>query len=774
MRPIKLELCGWGPYKEKQEIDFEKLSERGLFLITGDTGAGKTTIFDAITYALFGEMSGAVREKNSVRSDFADADTPTYVELTMRHRGGIYHICRRPEYMRPKKRKTGNEGFVKEKEYALLTMSDNDKVEGSSAVTRKMQEILGMDIRQFRQISMIAQGEFAKLLTASPKEKLQIFRDIFGTSFYERFAGVLRTKALELYRTLQMYEHKMEEEIDSFDCREEAWLELLKPENRQIETVCAYLAEKETTEKEEKKKLSRKLECTEKELEEISFQCSAVGILRKQQAELEALEQKRRQTTDLYEHRRVLEEWLHLAGERLSRKKEEVLARKTVMQAADVLGSCQSAYQSAEQIVARKRTEFDKALSEYRNMAIGIAAAMVREGEPCPVCGSVEHPKVARKNDSTVDERILKQLQKECEQAEKKVTDTYGKALSAKKELDYREERLKVCEADSREVEERYRRAASECGESVLKKLCEMLGLPTEMNRWDRTEPMGDMLSDARLERAEWDFREMLSEYERTETLLEERRKGIADSMQVLLLETVEAAVEKETELLQKKEELLLEKKQISDALKKNYALLQNAKRVRLALQEKLSEMQKVRQEYGIIKDLDNLTAGNNAKKLVFEQYVLAGYFEEILHAANRRLEKMTAGRFAMYRVEEIGDGRSKDNLEIRVLDHYTGRYRSVKTLSGGETFKASLALALGLSDVIQRRSGGIQVECLFIDEGFGALDDESLEQACRTLKTLVSGNSMIGIVSHVPQLREQIENKMLVKRTMQGSFILC
>lgn len=230
--------------------------------------------------------------------------------------------------------------------------------------------------------------------------------------------------------------------------------------------------------------------------------------------------------------------------------------------------------------------------------------------------------------------------------------------------------------------------------------------------------------------------------------------------------------IEKEKELQSLRGSLIQEKQKILLGQKKNYAALEGAMRTRRSIEKKLAEMEGLRDKYGVVKDLDNLTAGNNAKRLVFEQYVLAGYFEEILHAANRRLDRMTAGRFALYRAEEVSDGRSRDNLGIRVLDHYTGKQRSVKTLSGGEMFKTSLSLALGLSDVIQRQSGGMAVDCLFIDEGFGALDSESLEQACHTLKTLVSGNCMIGIISHVPELKEQIDNRLVVRRTGRGSYI--
>lgn len=769
MRPIKMELCGWGPYKEKQCIDFKKVSQRGLFLITGDTGAGKTTLFDALTYSLYGEMSGQVREKNSVRSDFADADTPTYVELIMEHQGREYHIFRRPEYLRRKKRKvaSGQSDLVKEKEYALLTMPDNEKVEGSVSVTRKIQEILGMDIRQFRQISMIAQGEFAKLLTASPKEKLQIFRDIFGTAFFERFAGILRSRSQELYRILQMYEHKIDEDIDSFDCDEEGWQELVRAEYKAPEKLCAYLAKKEETEKKEKKRLTKELELTEKALEQISAEHAGIRLVLKHQIEVTALEQEKEETEEIYQKREALEKWMLVAEKGLEQTEKLEESQRAAEGAAIRLNQCQSEYLLAEQAAAEKKRELEQALSSYRSVAIGIAASMVRKGEPCPVCGSVTHPHIAESKEGKMDENRLQALQKEREGAEKRLTDAYGAALAGKKELEHRQEQQRLCEAEQQKLQRRYEELWADCGATVMQKLA------GEVMEWELTPERPERrLTLRRLESIRRRLGQIVAGYQRTEALLTEKRRMLQEELEKLGLGAAEEAREKECLLTQQEEVLRLQKEQLSRSLQKNYALLENASRIRRALLEKLSAMQEIKQEYGIVKDLDNLTSGNNGRKLVFEQYVLAGWFEEILYAANRRLECMTAGRFALYRIEEIGDGRSKDNLEIRVLDHYTGRYRSVKTLSGGETFKASLALALGMSDVIQRQRGGISVECLFVDEGFGALDDESLEQACQTLQTLVSGKCMIGIISHVPQLREQIENKLVIRRTGQGSYI--
>lgn len=756
MRPLEMELCGWGPYPEKQKIDFTKLSARGLFLITGDTGAGKTMLFDALTYALYGDMSGPKREKNSVRSDFAGPGTATYVELLMEHRDRQYRIRRSPEYMRPKKRKAGEDAYVKEKESAVLVMPDGERIAGSTAVTRKVQDILGMDLHQFRQISMIAQGEFSKLLTAPPKEKMDIFRKIFNTAFFERFAAALRSRTLELYRELQMYEHKIAEDIDSFACRDEEWLALTGSEHRSPETVCAYLAEKEKTEKAERKKLAETLSRTEKRLERTGEALKEIEELLRAGKEAGQLETQREQMKLLYEKKEALEQWIFLAGEQKRRREALEAVQQAAAEAAQALEKRQIAYRQAEADAAQRRQAYEQANAAYRSAVIGIAASMVREGRPCPVCGSVEHPRIARQAVGIPDEKALAAMQKARDMAEKKLTDAYGAAVSQKKAADQLQEQLQQRQQELDAVEERCEQAVRDCGQMALERLMQGIA-PAFQTAQEQIR--------ARLEEA-------VHAYQRADALLEDKKRAVQESLKKLKLSACEEAGERERALKEERTALLQEKRSLSDAQKRNYALLENAGRIRRSLEEKLEKMQALKIQYGIVKDLDNVTAGNNARRLVFEQYVLAGYFEEILYAANRRLDQMTSGRYALYRIDEIGDGRSKDNLEIRVLDHYTGRYRSVRTLSGGETFKASLSLALGLSDVIQRRSGGIMVECLFIDEGFGALDSESLEQACRTLKMLVNGNCMIGIISHVPELKEQIESKLVVKRTSHGSSI--
>ena len=269
MKPITLTLCGWGPFRDKQTVDFTEVSEKGIFLITGRTGAGKTTIFDGLTYALYGSMSGEIREKNSVRSDFADADTPTYAELTMVHNGLMYQIYRNPEYLRPKRRKKGGQAMTKEREKAVLTLPDGSVMEGSGEVTRKIQEILRLDYRQFKQISMIAQGEFARLLTASPGEKTRIFREIFDTALYDRFAAVLREEAGTLYKEVMEYRHRMDEDVRQFHTEDEIWKELTSGEAYPYEQLMDRLQVLEKDCRREEKDASRRIEKLDQEIVEL-------------------------------------------------------------------------------------------------------------------------------------------------------------------------------------------------------------------------------------------------------------------------------------------------------------------------------------------------------------------------------------------------------------------------------------------------------------------------------------------------------------------------
>ena len=881
MRPSKLSICGWGPYKGLVEIDFTKFEGKGLFLITGATGAGKTTIFDAITYALYGALSGEVRDKerSSVRSDFADAATPTYVELCMEHGGKKYRIYRNPEYLRPKKRGGSEAGFTKEKENAVLYREDGRVTEGAKEVNAALYEILGLDVHQFKQISMIAQGEFARLLTAAPKDKTKIFREIFATGVYERFAAVLSQRSKEKYVKVAQQRAKLEEDIHAFlqeldalpieqelkdeICRlaagdgvatdrleevlEKAEISLTRQIKEQEKIIDAAnkvlldgkeeLAKKE----EENKRILRYRQAKEKKDDLAKRREENEGLKGRLQeaqnaAHVEAAELTCRHALSLTEKTKqmiesvraeVSEKKMRL-GEReafvQNRKEiEEVLqsreallqeqdgATKLVRELAalsDGLNKHKERYVALENTHSQRRKEYEELFSLWRRETVGIVAKLLTEGEPCPVCGSVEHPCPATAPEGSVSEEAVEASQNALDMAKEAMDKEYEILLLKKGQAEELEKRHKetlarveelaaAVEAKSALVPTEFmekpclqaRRLLQECVDEVLAlqtSVAEKEALITGLSE----ELIGQEQEYAK---ARENFEKALKEHGFKDDDAYRKaylEKGVRESMAKTVSSYQEELAAVEELLMSWKESLSTTEEHDLSVLEESIAqaklrygnanaslqkLLMGKKdtaKLRAQLAQKEAVIEDASKEYGFVKELENIATGANPKKLVFEQYVLAGYFEEILRAANLRFAKMSGGRYEMHRNSEVSDGRVKDNLEIEVMDYYTGRARSVRTLSGGETFKASLCLALGLSDVISSMSGGLYVDTLFIDEGFGALDSESLDQACSALQGLVENRRMIGIISHVPELRERITSQLVIEKTGAGSSV--
>ena len=877
MKPIALEISGWGPYKQTEKIDFTKLWERGLFLVTGPTGAGKTTIFDAISFALYGNLSGQMREKNSVRSDFADRETKTYVKLKMEHKEQVYEIYRNPEYLRPKKRKSGTEEYTKERENAILTMPDGSCIEGAGEVTRKMQEILRLDYRQFKQVSMIAQGEFAKLLTETPNEKIRIFRELFGTSVLEQFAANLRTKSKNLYKEVMEYRHRMDEDVKMLQEDSVEWQELLQDPDRNYHEIFRLLEKLQTAYKEQKKQADKEYEKAEKKEKEFSLKAAEISRvnemfdkLEKKEEELRLLKEEeasyREKEKDAEEIRKAqriepdyirfkngkeqeekqknTQKQLQLEKKELGRKqkesyfffenrgrlsflleieeeKEKYLTEKEKISVELDKKQKEMENQKKEYLLAEKsaktaRETLERAEEEYRRSAIGIVVKMLKVGSPCPVCGSIEHPAPAQMEGNLIDEKKLKELREQYEQLNGDMFQAHEKALKVQTESKTLEEELEKIEGQlhKEEIEEKEQKAQimemqqenelTEWMEMPFAKKQEQLEQKVAIYQEARTlflekeetekrvilemtevsekvTELENVYKQAIFEQKLTDEKEFLSLLERKgeeAALLEacsrykEQVKSLTDLVKHLKEDCNGKKREDTAEVTEQLKNWEKEKKKAADLRLSTAQKLSEIKNIQKSLKEKQEKQEALSKEYGIVKDLDNLASGNNAKRLVFEQYVLSAYFEQVLEAANVRLGKMTAGRYEMFRSEEVADGRSKDSMEICVMDYYTGKSRPVKTLSGGETFKASLALALGLSDVIGRTNGGIRVETLFIDEGFGALDSESLEQACETLTSLVEKDRLIGIISHVQELRERIDNQIIIRKTNSGSTI--
>lgn len=876
-----MKLCGWGPYKGEETVDFTVFEDRGIFLVTGATGAGKTSVFDAITYALYGSLSGEERDKErgSVRSDFAEPATPTYVELVMEHGGKTYRIRRNPEYMRPKKRGSRGEALTREKENAILYYPDDRVLEGVKEVNAALKEILVLDHQQFKKISMIAQGEFAKLLVAPPKDKTRIFREIFDTGVYERFTQSLGAKARAAYSRVTEQKHKLEEDVRllteglegsewSLEDRE-ALGGLTSGENWNYPAIAALLeqmkgkAEQKVRAREtgytkadvQLQKLAEELARRKEENERIrQFQkahaekarLEAEGVQQKSAQErytravsAAEVEKAEGQTRNLEgQLARNLEERRHMEAER-EQLLNEAAELKTVTENAEGIRSLlelrksledeeksyevikghlekeqarlrekQKAYLDEDADHNGKKAAYEEAERKKRLNVIGLAAAQLREGEPCPVCGSLHHPAPAEAAGEDISEGTLAKLKKAMEESFEGLMRLHEQSIALKTQVESLEEQALQSQ---KKLQEAKAQAESFQGEvyTAFRVLPPREGLEKLQEKCHRASRLSGLIQekDSALVRygerdkalhKDWEAARELFEAELARhgfrcpedyaaaALTADQREELRDRMEDYRLRvaknqelyshlegTISAKVPAD---LTEQTEMLDNLRKERDNIRKGQELwkrqLSEVEKTLSLMEGKLAVMERESREYGYIKDLENMASGNNAQRLVFEQYVLAGYFEEILRAANLRFAKMSGGRYEMSRVAQVGDGRVKDSLEIQVMDYYTGKNRSVRTLSGGESFKASLALALGMSDVIQAMNGGIRVDTLFVDEGFGALDSESLDQACDTLMGLVGKKQLIGIISHVPELRERIQSQLVINKTGSGSTI--
>lgn len=802
MKPLYLAVRGWGPYKDTQTVDFSAFASGGLFLITGPTGAGKTTIFDAVTFALYGEVSGSVREKDSLRSDFAPPETATMVELLFSHRGEAWMVRRNPRYERAKLR---GEGTTTENEngelYALECAPDTDirtmrdavrggqygqnvpgrgnaarenvdrenadkyesgvlrlKAVGSQQVTDAVTELLGLDCRQFKQISLIAQGEFQQLLTASSKERTMIFRDIFQTQLYDRLTQLLGQRVKGLNGRLDESRHRMEEVSAGFRMDSEAWKKAMGAKSRNYGRLAA-LAEADLQERQqEQSELARRQQELEKEYkglvkqtEQIRQSNSLVEQYQRDRAGLEAMERELETLTERYQQ--VRREAEHLPDmrreaqalqERLPAQEEQYRRAGERQQAGKRLAALQRAYLEVDAQAKRKKQEYEVQDDRYRKASAGILAQGLVTGLPCPVCGSLEHPAPACLTQEIPDEKKLEALKQEAERWTAKAGQAQAEAAAALGALRQMDGELgELAQALAKEPEAVLDRLRGQVRETrtALKE------------RQEAVQALERAVQDIQLAR------------ERQRAAVEQRRKSLKKPA-VLEKQDLSEWNGKIQELEAERRRISREKEQLGVVIQVNQGALRQ-------LREHMAAREVLEQEYGVLRRVERAASGSNNRKLVLEQYVLSVYFEDILRAANQRLRLMTGDRYELYRQEESRDRRMKESMEIEVLDQYTGRRRSVRTLSGGESFKAALALALGTSDVVQSYAGGIQVEALFVDEGFGALDGESLDQAVSILTALSGGQRMIGIISHVEELKEQIEHQIVVEKTNNGSRIL-
>ena len=876
MKPIQLVLSAFGPYVERTVIDFSALGEEGLFLIAGDTGAGKTTIFDAISFALYGEASGGKekRKSKSFHSDYVSDQTETYVELTFRHRGETWWIRRNLEYQRPaKKKKDGMETTTRQAADAQMRNEDTgEEILRMDDVNRRVRELLGLTQDQFTQTVMIAQGDFLKILTASSDDRKKLFRDLFHTNLYVDLQSRLQEKnraCADEQKALEQVILSAEGKIDPE--AEFAEREILLSYCGQIQhtdALCALLArliEQEKAAQEQaraqKKEAADQIGAliaavTEGERVnrdfadweskkarlaaltagqgEIDAQRAALAAARRaQQLETdEALMRRTRrdmdaQRTALSDAQAALEQAEKALPEAETRMKEAesrggeihaLLAQAKQMEdCLPVLGEVERLkaaldtqkreLQRLTEDSSRAQAAYTAAQNSYYLSQAGLLARELKAGQPCPVCGSTAHPCPAQITPETVTRQALEQAAKRRETAEKAQSDAATRLAANQAALDEREDRLRALKIEADETRQRLAARIDAAHQAAADRQREIDAARSAYQTLDKRKTAAQSAVDAaqkQLAALEKDLRAQTEAFEQKRAA-----HGFEDEASYRLAKRTNAEIERldrEIRNFDEQKRMLaaqtheLEEK-LSGRQKTDLTALQNRRAAALDRQAKAENaekamvrkltlhesadreirqanaaIQKKRGKWQIIQELytccAGIAAGNPRAKLTFEAYVQQYYFRFVVAAANKRLTRLTDGMFTLRVMREAANRVSQSGLDLEVLDRSTGQARDVSTLSGGESFLASLALALGLSDAVQSQSGQIRMDAMFIDEGFGSLDENALRSSIDVLLELADGKRLIGIISHVQELEERIDKQIVVTKTPNGSTV--
>jgi len=915
MRPLKLTMAGFGPYAGVQELDFEKLGIGGLYLITGDTGAGKTTIFDAITFALFGDASGDNRKPAMLRSKYARAEDPTYVELTFAYAGKTYTVRRNPEYERAKARGIGT---TKQAADAQITYPDGAVVTKLKDVDRAIQDIIGLSKDQFSQVAMISQGEFRRLLQADTTARQKIFRDLFGTNLFvtlqdrlKEQASILRDQREQASRSLRQYigdilcdedpqrsftlkkaqagelptaevaalidalllaDKKVQASLDSCLADLEKQAEQLTAQFTQAQ---AYQRAKQSLAAQEAAEVQQlgKLEQLQTDLAAAQKTVGEQEVLGKQIAGIELmlptyddLDEKTALTVAVEKklaaaystEQSALNSKTYLTGrlaalrqeltaladiraeiEKLAAQRQQLVDRRSLFQS--LIASCgtlnaqkvqlqqkQTAYLAAEAVSAKLLRAYESIHQAFLREQAGILAGTLKEGVPCPVCGSVAHPQRAALSDNAPSEADVKAAKREYDRAQ---ADTLKASAEASKqkgivvtsEARIREQLdsllpgtpLEAVQTLAKEQEDALTDQITRLGRQCM----EADGRLSRKTELDRQIPkMEADLADAEtaltaakeaiasqsaaaaeLKKQTAQLREKLYYPDKAAAQKEKAALQTRQNSLKMALTNAEAALNKGKETLAGIRAAIAQlRNQLSEGFEGNIPELE-AQKASLAAQKaaitaqqkqlhtrittntthqkniaKVSvQMAALDDRYAWIKSLADTANGTIAgkDKIMLETYIQTTYFDRILQRANIRLQKMSGGQYDLKRRRTASSMRGQSGLELDIVDHVNTTERSVNTLSGGEAFLASLCLALGLSDEVQM-STGIRLDTLFVDEGFGSLDAESLNKAYLALAGLTEGNRLVGIISHVAELKERIDRQIVVKKeACGGSF---
>lgn len=933
MKPVKLVMSAFGSYAGEETIDFSRVNQ-GVFLITGDTGAGKTTVFDAITYALYDQTSGGKREGDMMRSQYADPDVPTFVEFTFSYGEKLYTVRRNPNYRRTSRRKNKEGAYTLTTESASVTlrMPDGQEFPGKiKEINEKIVEILGVGATQFTQIAMIAQGEFIKLLHASSKERKEIFARIFDTSIYANLQMQLREQRKKLDGRLEdncklclheiqgvqccpgsMYTEEWEKNKTLLETSPGQIQESLQHIIGEIQKKEASLREKETEhqrisqenawnirqakevnqlfaqakaadeeiekrekllkqQKEQEQSGAQKLAAVnrryEAQMNPLSEQIAGWrGLLPKyallkekenailqaekeqQTAEqkLNAAKQKSEETQKLIQETEAYKKELEQAAATipvLEEQEKELNKRQALLEEMtetgkrlkhweEKRGQEQEKVQQALLVFQKKSQEYEDRNRRFIEEQVGIIAQDLQEGCPCPVCGSLEHPRKAELSKEAVTQQQVEQAKKEREQADRKLEQCREEFQKIQEACE--KERSLLMQDGKRMFGEEFQvsmipEALSECREKckeihaqligakqkekqskqqtvrleALQKELEVLGKQQEeliQKQYDAklsfetaTQAKQSLLEELpfssqqelqeKLKAAEGEKARLEQEKAGTEKALQQLRQKIAQNQgtlteqqknRKLLEKQLEGKEPAELTGLMERERQL---KQEAGNMEKEKALLVSLNTRNQQAKEHLKnlyqEREGLKERYGVVSNLDKTANGNLTQhaRMDLQTYVQRRYFQYIICEANRRLVKINGNQFLLQCRDLENLGRQGEvGLDLDVYDLVTDKVRDVKTLSGGESFLAALSMALGMADVIQNTAGRVHLDTMFIDEGFGSLDEEARRRAIGILNELAGDTRLVGIISHVTELKEQMDRKLVIRKSDKGS----
>ena len=912
MRPIRLTLSAFGPYAARTDVDFDKLGHSGLYLITGDTGAGKTTLFDAITFALYGEASGQERKGAMMRSKYADAAVPTFVELEFELRGRRYRVKRAPEYERPKLR---GEGTVKNRPEAQLYYPNGDVLDSYRDVTAEVENLIGLTREQFGQIGMIAQGDFKRLLLADTQERREILQRIFHTERFERLQAQLSDRSNRARRDAVEAEHalmqnaamltvpsELRDELDVLR-REESLanvralcalarrgMALDEARAGETETARAQLrqagaalserigrAKKRAEEQKQLEEVARDIVSAEQQAESAKRESEAAEKLRPRRAEIETQLGALRSRMADYEQAETLARRLEGLSEQARRAEAEEqrarasqtdlhqkleTAREKVAQMADVVAARAEAERAAhdakrraeqlERLIAAMKDEEARALACQRERAgeteklnlsraakaayddaeaaffgaqAGILAETLEEGAPCPVCGAAHHPHPAKRTEGAPTQAELETLRARRDSAEKAAQTAHGAAERAAEALGAAR-RLVQDRALEAECDERIGRAEAETRRDEASRLQQAALVQREklhqrvqaLENTKRLIPQKEaeeqQAAECARQKAEEKSGLLSSRAElalrldalkkslpfETRRQAEQAADGLENEKRVIDRQTEESAeklrqIGERLAALNAKKQTLEQPPEEAEREEPLAALTEQSERLNAQIDALEAEsrglharlsgnrdalaridagLEDTAKKRELAQTLGTLSATANGQltgrdKVTLEVYVQMAYFDRVIARANLRLREMTAGQYELRRRAEADNRQSQSGLDMEVIDHINGSARDVRTLSGGESFMASLALALGLSDEVQSGAGGVCLDSLFVDEGFGSLDAQALSQAVGVLAGLTEGNKLVGVISHVEELNRRIDKKIWVTKDRTG-----